>query len=95
MVALLAAERDRPSESFGSVDGSFDKRLHFDVIGDVDGEPDSFTAVGRNLVYDCVYTLLTPRSQDNLRSVSRKKLRSALSKSAAGSGDDYDLLCNT
>ena len=30
-----------------------------------------------------------------LRSVSRKKPRSALSKSAAGSGDDYDLVCNT
>jgi hypothetical protein len=62
---------------------------------DVDGEPDSLTAGGRNLVYDCVYTVLTPRSQDDLRSVLCKKLRSALSKSAAGSGDDDDLLLNT
>jgi hypothetical protein len=49
---------------------------------------------GQNLVYDCVYPVLTPRSQDDLRSLSRKKLRSALSKSAAGSGDDYGLVCN-
>src|SRR5437879_3901828 len=77
-----------------ALDGSFDERLHFDALRDVDGEPDSLTAGGRNLVYDRVYTVLTPRSQDDLRSVSRKKLRRALSKSAAATGDDYNLLCN-
>jgi hypothetical protein len=78
-----------------SVDGAFDERFHFGALRDVDGEPDSLTAISRNLVYDCVYSVLTPRSQDDLRSMSRKKLRSALSKSAAGSGDDGDLLLNT
>jgi hypothetical protein len=78
-----------------ALDGAFDERLHFDALRHVDGEAGSLTAGGRYLFYDCVYTVLTPRSHDDLRSVSRKKLCSALSKSAAGSGDDYNLLLNT
>jgi hypothetical protein len=51
-------------------------------------------AGGRNLVYNCVDPVHTPRSQYDLRPVSRKKLRSAFSKAAAGSGDYHDLVCN-
>jgi hypothetical protein len=73
-----------------ALDGSFDERLHFDALRDVDGEPDSLTAGGRNLVDDCVYTVLTPRSQDNLCSLCCEKLGGAFPDAAAGSGDYYD-----
>jgi hypothetical protein len=49
--------------------GSFDERLHFDPLRDIDGEPDSLTAGRRNLVYGCIDTVLTPRSEEDLRSV--------------------------
>ena len=48
-----------------ALDGSFDERLHFDAVRDVDGDPDSLTAGGRNLVYDRVYRVRTPRSVDD------------------------------
>jgi hypothetical protein len=54
----------------------------------------SVTTCGRNLFHDCVDPVLTPRSQYDLRSVSRKKLRSAFSQAAAGSGDHYHLVSN-
>jgi hypothetical protein len=95
MIDLLASPGLQNVDAAEALDGSLNELLHFVALRDVDGQSDSFTARGRNFVYDRVYTVLAPRSQDDLRALSRKKLRSAFSKSAAGSGDDYYLLCNT
>src|SRR6266850_2138202 len=76
------------------VDGSFDECFHFGALRHVDGEPDSLTACGRNLFHDCIDPVLTPGSQYDFRSLSRKKLRSALSNATAGPSDYYDLVCN-
>ena len=61
--------------------------FHFSALCDVRCEPDSFIACGCNLCHDFVDPVFTPQSQDDLRSVLRKKLRSAFSKTAASSGD--------
>jgi hypothetical protein len=47
--------------------------FHLRALRDVDGKPDGLTACRRDLFHDCVDPVFTPRSYDNLRSVSRKK----------------------
>jgi hypothetical protein len=57
-------------------------------------ETEGAAALGGNVLDDGVDPVLTPRSQYDFRSVSRKKLCSAFSKTATGSGDYYNFVRN-
>jgi hypothetical protein len=75
------------------LDGSLDERFHFDALRDVDGTRTPYRWRPKSRLRLRLYGL-SPRCQDDLRLVSRKKLGSAMSKSAAGSGDYYDFVCD-
>src|SRR6266849_1365429 len=77
-----------------AVDGSLDQCFHFGALRDVDRKADSLTVRRHNLLHDRVDPVLTPRSEHDFGSASRKQLRSALSNATAGSGDYYDFVCS-